>query len=368
MSCNIVARACILLQITRGTLIHSKSNPFVIELSTYEIHGPKAHAHSLLLESNVTIGDRKFSCSKRTADNLDVQRSHAIHSTREKVIEGVCWTVVVDEHDRRFYKICKGEEIKEYQLKGDGSFGIPKFVAGLKQVNESVWRAWGLEEEFEGPEIAARVRYVCSHILNKEPKLISSKPQIHVEISTPIVCPELNYHELHVILSSIPRLNMISEDRWWNYQYEYPNRLMHIHVDPSGSTPDEFFSLGNHSEDGMFHHKTRYLDPDNPYIQNHMEYKFVNGTLCDKHNIFRETIVRFRCPHTSVDTKGNEWLDHEVSTLKIDKKFRARLAKIKEPDVCTYELNIEATALCLDPLYIPRELNAGPSTLVCTSK
>ena len=364
MLSQILILACIVFKTHWCTLIHSKSFPYVVELNTDAYTNPIEKGLVNLFESDVTIGSRTFSCSAEDSD----QSSDNDESVSERLhgLLGSCWDVPVDQERIKFYRICLGREIKEFELRQDGSPGITRLLATSKSTNQSQWFEWGLSEEFTSPSQDFLVRYKCNRSSGR-PVLIQGKPILEVDIPTALVCSSLNAHERHVVITTLPRLTMMSEDLWWEYQYEYPTRLLQIHVDPTGKTPLEIYSLGNQTETAWFFRAERSLDPENPFIQSHLELKFINGTLCDKHNLFRETIVRFRCPLSTIDLNTPGWVEHQVGIFNIDRIFKARLASVKEPDVCTYVINVETTALCVDPEFIPREFEIEPSTLRCKS-
>lgn len=362
--------ACILSPSICGILTHSKTFPVVIEIS-----GNQGNTTTGLISdgrsTSIAIGKHEFTCTKRDEQPEDEINEVSESVTRIHALAGVCWNVGVDTGRKRFFKVCIGEDIKDYKLRSDGSPGIMKLIATTDRIHNSTMHPWGIEEWFEGPDLKVQVKYQCARAGDKYMTVVESASKFELEIPTMLVCSSLSYEERMLTVATLPRLGKQSDDRFWVYSFAYPEEVMQVHIDRTGATPEEKFSLGNRS-DGTLHVRTENsLNSDNPYITKYLEMKVMDGTMCSKHNIPRQTVVRFRCPldwEEVVTATDITWTEYTVPNLSMDKKFKARLSSVNEPDLCEYLFDIETTALCVDPEFVPKEFEVVPSVVACSIK
>jgi len=360
--------ACIVMPSMAGVLTHSQNFPFVIEIDGRPRSALLSHP-SHAVGPPVTIGKHEFACSKQDTVYNDTLDSTSDPVTRIHALRGACWDLAVDTGRRRFFKICMGVDINDYKMKDDRSPGIMSSIAKTDPYHNSTVHDWGIEELFEGPGLKVLVKYQCDRAGDKNTTVVESQDKFEIQIPTVLSCASLSQEHRENIVSSLPRLGMQSQDRFWQYQFAYPGTVTQVHVDPTGATREEKYSLGNTSDKVLNDRTEHSLDPDDPFISKYLEMRIVEGTMCSKHNIPRQTSVRFRCPLdwpevvTGLDVA---WTDYIVHTLSRDKKFKARLASVKEPDICEYIFEIETTALCIDPEFIPLQFEVVPAVLACS--
>jgi hypothetical protein len=355
----------------RGVLTHSQAYPLIVELTDRKLNLSETPG-DIQEPIGVSIGNLKFSCEEGT-DFEEVEDELPSNDVLHRIalLSDVCWEIKTDGHDRRFVKVCVGKDVKDYRVQNDGSPGVLRPIAHSSPALNATAHVWGFEEWFSGPDVTVHVKYICGRSAGKQTTFKQSGSTYEIEIPTALACLSLNRHERFVVITTLPRLSMQSADRFWEYHFEFPNKASQEHIDRTGATRNEIYSLGNFTDGTFSIEADSSLDPDLVFLQNHLQIKITNGTMCPKHELPRQTIVRFRCPLDWIDlidsgaVKG--WTDHSIPFFSTEKKFKARLADVREPDICEYLFEVETTALCIDQEFIPLQYEIDPSTLVCST-
>jgi hypothetical protein len=349
------------------TLVHGKAFPFVVSINASDLvssSGVKPNS-----QASVIFGEHAFRCSPRMESLESKDAPPQIAAERLLMLQGVCLVVGTESFDK-LLKVCIGENIYEFRRMNDGNPGIPRLLGTSDPQHNSTIHPWGIRETFQGHGFKAIVEYRCSR-MEGVPITVNevSKSILEVSIPTSMVCPHLTRNQRHGILGLLPRLSFISENRFWEYQFQFPNRAMQIHSDPTGATPYEIYSLGNDTNQNITFEISQSFDPDDFHVHPELQMWIVNGTKCDKHDLYRRTLVKFRCPSEWIEIAADRpfrgWTDYEVPFLTMHKKFKARLAQVSEPDDCEYVYTVESTALCLDKDLVPQEFETESATMSC---
>ena len=136
-----------------------------------EISGSQGNTTTGLISdgrsSTIAIGKHEFTCTKRDEQLEDGINEVSESATRIHALAGVCWSVGVDTGRKRFFKVCIGEDIKDYKVRSDGSPGIMKQIASTDRTHNSTMHPWGIEEWFEGPGLKVQVKYQCARAGDK---------------------------------------------------------------------------------------------------------------------------------------------------------------------------------------------------------
>ena len=351
-----------------NTLVHGRAFPYVVNINAAEF--VPAISERSGSPASVIFGEHAFTCSPR----VESSESNSIRplDAAEKLLmlQGVCIDMGTEYSDR-ILKVCMGENIKEFRRMSDGNPGIPRVLGTTDPQTNSTLYPWGILEFFSGPDFTAAVQYRCSRMEGKSIIVTEiSKSSLEITIPTTLACPHLTRNERHGSLTILPRMSFISDNGFWEYQFQFPNRAMQIHSDPTGATPYEIYSLGNDTNQNITFELSRSFDPDDLHIHPELQMWIVNGTKCGKHDLYRRTLVKFRCPvewiELAADRPFKGWIDYEVPFLARHKKFKARLARVSEPDDCEYVYTIESTALCLDRDLVPQEFEIESATMSCS--
>ena len=171
-------------------------------------------------------------------------------------------------------------------------------------------------------------------------------------------------------VSSVPFLNKISLDGFWEYQYQYPSHSYQIHEDVTGDTPNERYSLGT-SDMNITLEEIRSVDilSEDPRIHRQLRYKLTGGEICEKYRLDRQTTVVFQCPQDweEIMFSGSlGWTTYSVDGIE-GKKFFARIDNVVETRLCEYQTTIEMTSLCIDSGLLPRFKGAAKHDVIqCT--
>ena len=348
-----------------GTLAHSKVYPFVVELNSSSLSdvGQASFAEAF---GRVSFNGHAFTCGKAPRIEDQFSASDVLRLERFISLDGLCWDVEQEVGSRNFIQVCIGRDVKEYRLSEQGTKGMMRMIGTSDPINGTATTETGFSETFVGDGKTVTAKYICSRNPSDHPQVTShSKSETEVSVPTFLVCPSLDDSEIGGIIQSVPPLAMMSRNMFWEYQFMYPAHALQLHRDPTGATENETYSLGSFSDGRFETHQERSLNPAKLFIHPHMAMKLTGGTHCEPQQLERRSTVQFRCPldWESVGTDG--WRDHFVPLISADKPFRARLADVREPEVCEYEMIVETTALCIDPGFVPTQFEISSHSISC---
>ena len=348
-----------------GILTHSKVYPFVVQLNatTDVVFSSEQFAEPL---GDVTFNGHAFTCGKPPKPDEDVSHEDSMILERVGALEGICWDIERDMDSRILVQVCIGGDASEYTVGKDGNRSILRVIGTSDPVRDVSRTPNGFREIFQSNRTSVLVEYLCDRRAGENPRITEfSKTQINVSIPTFLVCPSLDDAEIGSIIQSLPALAMMSSDMFWEYQFTYPSHAVQRHSDATGATRNEAYSLGSESTGHYRTHEERSMDPQKLYIHPHIDMHLTGGAVCESHNLPRQSMVKFHCPADWESVEPQGWRKHYVPQISADKAFFARLAEVREPEVCEYELIVETTALCIDPGFIPTLFEISPHSISC---
>ncbi|XP_053311748.1 protein OS-9 isoform X2 [Spea bombifrons] len=122
---------------------------------------------------------------------------------------------------------------------------------------------------------------------------------------------------------------LIKTKDWWTYEFCYGKHIHQYHVEESEVKGDILY-LGNYQSEFDWNNETAKASKHHRLKRYHSQM-YVNGSKCDLNGKSRETEVRFMCEEGSGDY----------------------IARVDEPQSCTYVLTVHTTRICHHPFLRP---------------
>jgi hypothetical protein len=352
-----------------ATLIHSRIFPHIVSLNASHTLSDRIDFDSQYV--SVNFRENAFGCSRDALEtHLRPDGPSGVNSTALILSQG-CFVTSLDSSNRKYWRICPSGGVSEYEVK-DGKAGVERVEARtLVGPRSSATFPNQFHEAFTGLNLTISVKYICPGESSESmtvQKINSSSYE--VSYHSTLSCGTLSNKQRQDVIKSIPKLSFTSSNKFWTYIYKFPDEVYQIHEDPTGDTPNEFYPLGNQTDGQVSVASKSSMDPDNPYIHPELRVLITNGSVCDKHNLTRQTRMHYRCPskwsQASTSDLNNAWVEHAVPGLGDGIKFKARISNVYEPDYCEYVFVVESTALCADTSLLPSEFHVEPSPFSCT--
>ncbi|XP_073469855.1 protein OS-9 isoform X1 [Aquarana catesbeiana] len=127
---------------------------------------------------------------------------------------------------------------------------------------------------------------------------------------------------------------------WWTYEFCYGKHLQQYHIEESEVKGDILY-LGYYQSEFDWNNETAKASKHHKLKRYHSQM-YVNGSRCDLNGKSRETEVRFMCEEGSGDY----------------------IARVDEPQSCTYVLTIHTTRICNHPFLRPPSTGT-PQSIRC---
>ncbi|XP_040196816.1 protein OS-9 isoform X1 [Rana temporaria] len=127
---------------------------------------------------------------------------------------------------------------------------------------------------------------------------------------------------------------------WWTYEFCYGKHLQQYHIEESEVKGDILY-LGYYQSEFDWDNETAKASKHHKLKRYHSQM-YVNGSRCDLNGKSRETEVRFMCEEGSGDY----------------------IARVDEPQSCTYVLTIHTTRICNHPFLRPPSTGT-PQSIRC---
>ncbi|KAM3935199.1 protein OS-9 isoform 2-T2 [Leptodactylus fuscus] len=163
---------------------------------------------------------------------------------------------------------------------------------------------------------------------NYECKLPAIAVKFHQEKEDdPQTYSGLGISELLKPMEAAPCLTKTKD--WWTYEFCYGKHIQQYHIEESEVKGDILY-LGYYQSEFDWNNETAKASKHHKLKRYHSQM-FVNGSKCDLNGKFRETEVRFVCEEGSGDY----------------------IARVDEPQSCTYVLTIHTTRICNHPFLRP---------------
>ena len=363
--------ALVALPVVTGTLSHSTLFPYVIELNSTRTGAP------LPLKSehgfgNISFREHVFQCSKHDLTEVPTTLESYHVQEKRRSLAGVCWDALIGGSTSHFYRVCIGNDIQEHTITAGGTRTEVKRVGTLAPNSSMSIIPGGMLERFVGPGVQLDVHYSCNLTdLAASARKESNSSNIAIHIATPFMCSSLSDAQRREIAFSIPYLKARSENGFWEYQFNPPSHSAQIHLDFTGLTKNETYSLGSSNATLNLTAQTiSSLEPDDVISQTVLELDgMTGGTYCKREGMHRQAKGVYQCPSEWADLSQatqRGWVTHQVPSLAGNKQFRARIRSVHEDDYCEYTFEIESTAFCTDSQLIPRIMEVVPQAVQCT--
>lgn len=127
---------------------------------------------------------------------------------------------------------------------------------------------------------------------------------------------------------------------WWTYEFCYGKHIQQYHIEESEVKGDILY-LGYYQSEFDWNNETAKASKHHKLKRYHSQ-TYVNGSKCDLNGKSRETEVRFMCEEGSGDY----------------------IARVDEPQSCTYVLTIHTTRICNHP-YLRPPSTGTPQSIKC---
>ncbi|KAG8585566.1 hypothetical protein GDO81_005076 [Engystomops pustulosus] len=163
---------------------------------------------------------------------------------------------------------------------------------------------------------------------NYECKLPAVAVKFHQEKEDdPQTYAGLGISELLKPMDAAPCLTKTKD--WWTYEFCYGKHIQQYHIEESEVKGDVLY-LGHYQSEFDWNNETAKASKHHRLKRYHSQM-YVNGSKCDLNGKLRETEVRFVCEEGSGDY----------------------IARVDEPQSCTYVLTIHTTRICNHPFLRP---------------
>ncbi|KAM8976660.1 protein OS-9 [Pelodytes ibericus] len=133
---------------------------------------------------------------------------------------------------------------------------------------------------------------------------------------------------------------LIKTKDWWTYEFCYGKHIQQYHVEESEVKGDILY-LGYYQSEFDWNNETAKASKHHRLKRYHSQM-YVNGSKCDLNGKSRETEVRFMCEEGSGDY----------------------IARVDEPQSCTYVLTVHTTRICHHPFLRP-PATGMPQSILC---
>ncbi|MEE6509649.1 hypothetical protein FKM82_027127 [Ascaphus truei] len=133
---------------------------------------------------------------------------------------------------------------------------------------------------------------------------------------------------------------LVKTKDWWTYEFCYGKHLQQYHIEESELKGDVLF-LGYYQSEFDWNNETAKASKHHRLKRYHSQM-YVNGSKCDLNGKSRETEVRFMCEEGSGDY----------------------IARVDEPQSCTYVLTVHTTRICHHPFLRPPSTGT-PQSIKC---
>ncbi|XP_073432896.1 protein OS-9 isoform X2 [Dendrobates tinctorius] len=143
----------------------------------------------------------------------------------------------------------------------------------------------------------------------------------------PLAYSGLGISELLKPMETAPCLTKTKD--WWTYEFCYGKHIQQYHIEESEVKGDILY-LGHYQSEFDWNNETAKASKHHRLKRYHSQM-YVNGSKCDLNGKLRETEVRFLCEDGSGDY----------------------IARVDEPQSCTYVLTIHTTRICNHPFLRP---------------
>lgn len=174
---------------------------------------------------------------------------------------------------------------------------------------------------------------------NYECKLPAVAVKFHQEKEDdPQTYSGLGISELLKPMEAAPCLTKTKD--WWTYEFCYGKHIQQYHIEESEVKGDTLY-LGYFQSEFDWNNETAKASKHHKLKRYHSQM-YVNGSKCDLNGKLRETEVRFVCEEGSGDY----------------------IARVDEPQSCTYVLTIHTTHICNHPFLRPAS-NGSPQPIRC---
>ncbi|XP_018427113.1 PREDICTED: protein OS-9 [Nanorana parkeri] len=127
---------------------------------------------------------------------------------------------------------------------------------------------------------------------------------------------------------------------WWTYEFCYGKHIQQYHIEESEVKGDILY-LGYYQSEFDWSDETAKASKHHKLKRYHSQM-YINGSRCDLNGKSRETEVRFMCEEGSGDY----------------------IARVDEPQSCTYVLTIHTTRICNHP-YLRPPTTGTPQSIKC---
>jgi hypothetical protein len=343
-------------------------NPAVVEIDS------TGYSSQVLESVNFSFGsihfgsDDSFHCGMiTTRASVDYDRIFVL----EKIVSlyGACWMGFAGNSMSQGLEVCIGKSITRYDRNQVGTLFRGSEIGTTNPMSDSGKITNGFHETFAANGSSIGVDYICSDE-DQEPTLSDEGDMI--SIKSQYFCPNPTVPLIEQLLVGIPVISIFTDRRFWEYQFKFPDYAFQKHIDYTGATRNESYSLGYLLNKPSFTTIIeRIVDVDGadyPHVVETLQYILENGTICEEFNLSRQSTISFQCPieWEEVNTASNSpigWSPYTVNGIG-DKIFFARIKSVSEKRVCEYHYTIEATSLCIFHNFIPKVKSMEHNTVV----
>ncbi|XP_069826436.1 protein OS-9 isoform X2 [Dendropsophus ebraccatus] len=211
--------------------------------------------------------------------------------------------------------------------------GVTSASMGFLNLEELTEMKYGIEILSEpvirGQSKAGNIVTIASkYKQNYECKLPAVAVQFHQEKEDdPQTYSGLGISELLKPMEAAPCLTKTKD--WWTYEFCYGKHIQQYHIEESEVKGDILY-LGYYQSEFDWNNETAKASKHHRLKRYHSQM-YVNGSKCDLNGKLRETEVRFVCEESSGDY----------------------IARVDEPQSCSYVLTIHTTRICNHPFLRP---------------
>ncbi|XP_077153887.1 protein OS-9 isoform X2 [Ranitomeya variabilis] len=228
-------------------------------------------------------------------------------------------------------------------------FGLASASIGFLNLEELTEMKYGIEILSE-PVIRGQskaddiVTIASKYKQNYECKLPAVAVQFQQEKDDdPLAYAGLGIAELLKPMEAAPCLTKTKD--WWTYEFCYGKHIQQYHIEESEVKGDVLY-LGHYQSEFDWNNETAKLSSikasKHHRLKRYHSQMYVNGSKCDLNGQLRETEVRFLCEDGSGDY----------------------IARVDEPQSCTYVLTIHTTRICNHPFLRPAS-TGSPQPIKC---
>ncbi|XP_044140572.1 protein OS-9 isoform X2 [Bufo gargarizans] len=223
-------------------------------------------------------------------------------------------------------------------------FGVVSASIGFLNLEELTEMKYGIEilsePVIKGQSKADNIVTIASkYKQNYECKLPAVAVKFHQEKEDdPQTYSGLGISELLKPMEAAPCVTKTKD--WWTYEFCYGKHIQQYHIEESELKGDILY-LGYYQSEFDWNNETAKASKHHRLKRYHSQM-YVNGSKCDVTGKLRETEVRFVCEEGSGDY----------------------IARVDEPQSCTYVLTIHTTRICNHPFLRPPS-NGTPQPIRC---